>query len=747
VTNPLGKVAEYHWYHGFNPNESRLTSVVGQASSNCVGSTRAWTYDRNGFIASETDEEGRVTAYVRDDRNRPTSITRGSGSPQATTTTLTWHPTLNIATRIVEPGLTTNVAVDAYGHIVQIQKIDTTSQTVPSSTSGQSRTTSYSYSRTGLLTSVDGPLPGPVDAVAYSYNADGNIQTITDLTGRVTSVNGWNSRGQPTSITDPNGAVTTLAYEPARGLLTQMTVDVTGTPATTTIQYDQLGQIFKITQPNGAFESYVYDAARRLVRKTNSAGETVSYRRNANGDVTGTAMQRADGSIAYTRVNVFDELGRLIRSIGANAQAQSFAYDRTNNLASVADPRGNLFRYGFDPLNRLISETDEEGKTVNLARNGSDDLVTYTDARNLSTSYVRNGFGEVIQEISPDRGTITYWRDVRGLVTQRVDARGVTTNYAYDRAGRLTDVSYPNQPGYGKRYIWDASTDNPAASVNGVGRLIGMSGPEGSSWIHHDARGWISKVVRANDPAGGVATQYNYDAAGNVIRMTYPSGRIVTYACDAMGRVSGVTTQQNAAAAVQTILSNVQWNPYGPPAQMSFGYGGVATFTTDTDYRITRYQVGAAADPGAIIDRSLIWIGDTVTDIVDNKNSYASPPQSFAYTPTRRLAMARGSYGVLGWSYDANGNRLTETTNNVISTYVYPTNSNRLAAVTTPGRTARSFAYDASGDIVADTRSGALGMSFQYDVEGRLSKAYQTNALRRGRPTPTTRRTVWRPAQ
>jgi YD repeat-containing protein len=95
-------------------------------------------------------------------------------------------------------------------------------------------------------------------------------------------------------------------------------------------------------------------------------------------------------------------------------------------------------------------------------------------------------------------------------------------------------------------------------------------------------------------------------------------------------------------------------------------------------------------------------------------------------TPTRRLKSAQGYYGVLGWTYDANGNRLTETAN-VISTYVYPTNSSRLAAVTTPGRTARAFAYDASGDIVADSRSGALGVVFGYDPEGRLERVKLPN--------------------
>ena len=48
--------------------------------------------------------------------------------------------------------------------------------------------------------------------------------------------------------------------------------------------------------------------------------------------------------------------------------------------------------------------------------------------------------------------------------------------------------------------------------------------------------------------------------------------------------------------------------------------------------------------------------------------------------------------------------------------------------MTPTGGTARNLTYDAAGNIVTDARVGGLGMSFQYDVEGRLSKAFQTNA-------------------
>ncbi len=128
VTNPLGKVAEYRF--GVLPERSFYSGVIGEPSASCPGSARSYTYDANGWIASETDEEGRVTSYVRDARNRPTSVTRGAGTPRAITTALDWHATFDIATRIVEPGLTTNVTVNAAGLVTALSKVDTTTHTV-----------------------------------------------------------------------------------------------------------------------------------------------------------------------------------------------------------------------------------------------------------------------------------------------------------------------------------------------------------------------------------------------------------------------------------------------------------------------------------------------------------------------------------------------------------------------------------------------------------------------------------------
>jgi uncharacterized protein RhaS with RHS repeats len=49
---------------------------------------------------------------------------------------------------------------------------------------------------------------------------------------------------------------------------------------------------------------------------------------------------------------------------------------------------------------------------------------------------------------------------------------------------------------------------------------------------------------------------YLYNAAGLISQITYPSGRIVIYPRNTNGQVTGVTTKQNATAAVVNVATD-----------------------------------------------------------------------------------------------------------------------------------------------------------------------------------------------
>ena len=219
---------------------------------------------------------------------------------------------------------------------------------------------------------------------------------------------------------------------------------------------------------------------------------------------------------------------------------------------SVETTRSTVFSYAYDALSRLVSETGNAAVTTSYGLDSQGALATYTDPRSIATTYVRNGFGEVIRETSPDSGVTDYVRNGLGDVTQMTDGRLVVTNYTYDLAGRMLTRSYPAAAAETLAYTWDGTT--PAGN-RGKGRLTKIQDQSGATEWVYDARGNVTSEKRTIQ--GKVyTTAYVYNAADLVTQITYPSGRIVIIARNALGQIAGITTKKDAAAAAANVATS-----------------------------------------------------------------------------------------------------------------------------------------------------------------------------------------------
>jgi len=113
VTNSLGKSTKYN-YTLIN-GHYKISSVVGEASTNCVASDTTYQYDSIGFLVSKTDANGVSTIYNRDAHGREIRRTEAATTPNERVIDTTWDVNLDLPLSIITPSITTNFYYNTKG--------------------------------------------------------------------------------------------------------------------------------------------------------------------------------------------------------------------------------------------------------------------------------------------------------------------------------------------------------------------------------------------------------------------------------------------------------------------------------------------------------------------------------------------------------------------------------------------------------------------------------------------------------
>ncbi len=691
----------------------KVTEIDRLATASVPAATKTYNYDTNGYTSDISDWNTNETALTNDYRGLPLALNEAVGTSLARSTTTTYLTNFHLPLQIVAPRKTTTFTYDTNGNPLVVTESDTTAQTVPYSTAGQTHIWTNTFDDTGhLLTSI-GPRTDVTAKTTYTYGSGGNLRTITDPLGHETQLNGYSTGDLPGTMVDPNNVTTAFTYDIRNRLLTSAILGSSG-DATNAFGYNAAGQLTSIIRPNGMQLFYQYDTAHRLESVSNLLGESITYQLDAAGNVTNQTINNASASIVKTQSAVFDELSRMLQQIGAYSETTSYGYDPDGNRVSVIDAHTNATTLAFDPLNRLVSVIDPLKNPTVYNHDAQDNLTSVTDPRSLVTSYVYNGFGQVIQESSPDKGISTYILDKAGNRTNEVDARGIVTVRTFDKLNRMTAETFPASSSENITNTYDATTGGNF----GIGRLTGYSDETGSTKLTYNQRGDVISTTRKIG-SDSYTTAYGYDIADNITNITYPSGHVISYARDSQGRISSVTFMPSASGMPTVLATSVTYQPFGPLSGFVYGNGLVRSQVYDEDYRLT--GITTSGTGGSV--QNLNFGYDAVNDITSiNDNLASANTQKFNYDEDYRLIEAGGVYGHLDYSYDPDGNRLTSTAGNVTQNYNYSPSANMLQSTVVAGSgVTRIFAYTANGNLSSDSRGGSASLVFSYGNRNRYN--------------------------
>lgn len=457
---------------------------------------------------------------------------------------------------------------------------------------------------------------------------------------------------------------------------------------------------------------------------------------NNNLGITGACEATAsfrflDGPMPGATLEILDGTGVIYLRGGGDAVLDMNAYlDGTEQLYNPRRVRLTTIdgrKVDFDRLSGITRLEDNNGNALTINSAG----VQHSSGKSIS--FQRDGGGRITRITDPMGNVLNYAYDARGdLVTFRDQLANATT-FAYDAQHRLTEIHDP----LGNRAL--------QSEYDADGRLIAMTDAQGRriAFAHNlsgreeqitDARGNVSRVVY--DEAGYVQSQesavtiagvlqqavttYVHDQRGNELVTVDPDGVRVESAFDHEN-----PTQQIVDPAGFALTTTYAYLPSGGEvSSVTNPAGEIYSLGYDARGNLTAWHDPAGASTTLSYDDRGRPVGST--DPMGMRRVYTH--DGFGNVLSEEERAADGSLlGRKTYTYDANGNRLTETafrTVNGVShgfttAFAYDAR-NRVVATTDPLGNMSRVEYNAIGKVAAQIDALGRRTSFSYDEVGAL---------------------------
>jgi len=369
-----------------------------------------------------------------------------------------------------------------------------------------------------------------------------------------------------------------------------------------------------------------------------------------------------------------------------------------------------------DPKNRVtVYEYSAFGSP------GDRQLTLVKDADNKFTRYSYDAFGNLTRVNGPNASGLigsaperTWWYDHRNMLQGDTQPEKGVTTYLHDPGGNLREVTDATGTTYlyydGNNRLWKRDApgtgDDVEISYGAAGQVLQMASPTLPSPVTRTTLGYdvAGRVNSRADLANGqtFTSQYQYFPDDTLDRLTYPFLRAITYEY-VQGRLSLVKNNGTIFA------DNFSYSDSGRLA----GYRtGSVTHVITYDARERVKTIKAGTLPTGL---DLTYTYDDANQVEEIADPRPAMNQMFEYDAVGRVWAADGPYGALRWSYDATGNRLTET-RGLITNYNYDPPTQRL--LSTSGAIAETFTYDALGRLASDSRG-----TYTYNARSLLATA------------------------
>jgi YD repeat-containing protein len=574
--------------------------------------------------------------------------------------------------------------------------------------------------------------------------------------------------GYPSKQTDPTGIQTSFVFN-AQGMLEQVDLPtIAGLTGRLKFHYDADGFVTSIESPKGDYtdgtltdpfiktsiERDTQREVRRMTIGSNTAnprllGRTPNYQQLPTSEVDPTkarvirkfderGLLLTEQSIGWDGVSSpkirreYDKFGNLTsifeNPISGPFNQTTITYDGYQRLKTVTTSNNTIttnfygwveaaqpvtsFTFGIEVhnplvreevtngaslLSRTITEFDKRGRMIQVRRHefdgGSPGFRT--------TQFFYDNDDNLISSVGPRSEITQYQYDAANRLIQVTDPILPTPNvrtYGYDLAGRLTSVT-----------LNDINSGHPpllpltwTAGYDARGRLTSFTTPDSvTNGFAYDDRdvlttqnlpptfddptirsvvqtfGILGELLTSTSPLG-LISHWTYDKSNRLTAFQDPAGSVTHYTYDSLGRSTRIVYPAGTSC-------DQNYDPHGRPFQKSYNYG----VTTQADYFDNGLLSTLTITPGPL--------GPVPTHV-------------YGYDGLNRLTRATAGSSDITRDFDSLGRMITESTPATMLRQTYNTLAGTVDR-TWPGGRIETFALDFNGipTSIAWNGAGPLG--------------------------------------
>ena len=635
-----------------------------------------------GLIRATTDPEGNVTEYdyYKDGvgKGLVKSKTLKDGNTVVNTVSYEYNAQLQVSKETTSFDISKNLySVKEY----EYDKFNNVTVTRDYGTGSTPATTVAEYDLLSRKTAEYAPnySADKSHGSLTTYYPDGNKKSETDAEGNVTSYV-YDAYGQVIKKTNPDGTMNLTAYD---GLQREKATYFLGS---------ENGTKQILTKTSYEFAGYNFDIYSALDTSASHSCKGLKTTKTTyiteNKQVISETLTDIKEHTIYEKTN--------------GETKRTSAYYANGQLARQTDALGNITKYEYGYLNKVT-------KTYTPFNTKSDGSVNYSVTEN---QYDKNGNVTLAKQTvqKQDSDTVKY---------------SVTENQ-YNAQGLLTQVTLSDSTSNGEKNITKYFYNNAGIQTK---MYTGLNSTNDSDYMttNYEYDAW-GHLVRTTDSTGYNSGATTYDLNGNALTVTDANGNVTTNTYDALNRV--LTANTVCSDTSKNVSKSYVYDNMGR-VRSKTANGVQTSYQYDSLGRVYQ-ELSPKSFKGYFYEGVSQYAKEQLVGI-NHQTMYSST--QYEYDAEMRIAQVKESGNLTAtYTYDANGNKVSETlANGVVSTYSYNGCNKVTKLVTKSGNSdissyEYSYYLDGSDACKVRNENGTIETtSYDYDGLKRLTRESISN--------------------